>query len=438
VTLPTGWARGVVFSDVLDYQGGSQPPKAEFTSEPGAGRIRLLQIRDFASDAKAVYIKDNGKWPRCGSNDIMIGRYGASVGKILTGKAGAYNVALVKLLFDRAGIEPKFLFHWLHLDVFQGKLASVSRSAQDGFNKEDLADIPFPLPPLAEQRRIVAKLDTLTARLRRARTELDRVAAMAKAMRRAAMATAFDGIASTSALGEFTKDVRYGTAQKCDYRDEGIAVLRIPNVQSTGIVLHDIKRASFSAKEVETLALQLGDVLVIRSNGSLDLVGRCAVVGTDSVGLLYAGYLIRLRLDQARMHAEFLRYALLSPKSRQAIENAARSTSGVNNINAQQLRALTVPAPVLDEQIRLTELLKTAFARADRLEAEAARARALLDRLEAAILARAFRGELVPQDPTDEPATALLNRIREARAAAPKPKRGRRAMAEADSNVYRE
>jgi type I restriction enzyme S subunit len=70
-----------------------------------------------------------------------------------------------------------------------------------------------------------------------------------------------------------------------------------------------------------------------------------------------------------------------------------------------------------------------AFARADRLEAEAARARALLDRLESAVLAKAFRGELVPQDTNDEPASILLERIRAQRAAAPKPKHGRRAKA---------
>ena len=70
-----------------------------------------------------------------------------------------------------------------------------------------------------------------------------------------------------------------------------------------------------------------------------------------------------------------------------------------------------------------------ANARADRLDAEAARARALLDRLEAAILARAFRGELVPQDPDDEPASVLLERIRARRAAAPKAKPRRRAVA---------
>ncbi len=73
--------------------------------------------------------------------------------------------------------------------------------------------------------------------------------------------------------------------------------------------------------------------------------------------------------------------------------------------------------------------LNVAFARADRLEAEAARARALLDRLESAILAKAFRGELIPQDPNDEHASVLLERIRAQRAVSPKPQRGRRATA---------
>lgn len=99
-------------------------------------------------------------------------------------------------------------------------------------------------------------------------------------------------------------------------------------------------------------------------------------------------------------------------------------------MNAQQLQALKVPVRSLEEQQKIVRGIDTAFARADRMEAEAARARALIDRLEAAILGRAFRGELVPQDPNDEPASVLLDRIRAQRAAAPKSKRRRRAKKE--------
>jgi type I restriction enzyme S subunit len=185
-------AKTVRFDDVLDYKGGSQPSKSTFHQEMAPGRIRLLQIRDFASDQKAVFIDDNGKWPRCEADDIMIGRYGASVGKILTGKAGAYNVALVKMVFDRSVIDPRFLFHWLKGDTFQGRLRQISRSAQDGFNKEDLAELPFPLLSLAEQAQAakkaddqIARVDRLEAEAARARTLLDRLdsALLAKAFR---------------------------------------------------------------------------------------------------------------------------------------------------------------------------------------------------------------------------------------------------------------
>lgn len=193
VVATTSDANIVRFDEVLDYKGGSQPPKSAFHSELADGRIRLLQIRDFASDHKAVYIDDNGKWPRCGADDIMIGRYGASVGKILTGKAGAYNVALVKMVFDRTVIEPRFLFHWLKGDTFQGRLREISRSAQDGFNKEDLADLPFPLLSLTEQASAARKADNLLARADRLEAEAIRARMLLDRLESAILAKAFCG-----------------------------------------------------------------------------------------------------------------------------------------------------------------------------------------------------------------------------------------------------
>lgn len=100
----------------------------------------------------------------------------------------------------------------------------------------------------------------------------------------------------------------------------------------------------------------------------------------------------------------------------------------MHNITQGSLMGLRLPVPDLKSRRAALHIINAAFARADRLEAEAARARAraLLDRLESAILAKAFRGELVPQDPNDEPASLLLDRIRAERAAAPKINRGRK------------
>jgi type I restriction enzyme, S subunit len=136
-----------------------------------------------------------------------------------------------------------------------------------------------------------------------------------------------------------------------------------------------------------------------------------------------------LRLDQSRLLPDYLHAYLSSPSARQIIEALARSTSGVNNINAEQLRALTVPVLSLDAQRSVVAAINLAMTRADCLKAEAARGRVLLDRLEAAILAKASRGELVPQDPNDEPASVLLERIKAFRSqqVQSQPKRGRKA-----------
>ena len=80
--------------EISDFEGGSQPPKSNFIHEPKKGYVRFLQIRDFASDKYITYIPDSKKNRHCDENDILLGRYGASVGKILINKKGAYNVAV--------------------------------------------------------------------------------------------------------------------------------------------------------------------------------------------------------------------------------------------------------------------------------------------------------------------------------------------------------
>src|SRR5438067_230821 len=95
--LPQGWVE-TSFMDVFDIQGGTQPPKTVFKYEPGEGYIRLLQIRDFGDKPLPTYIPNKDSLKRCIEDDVLIGRYGASVGRICTGMNGAYNVALAKVI----------------------------------------------------------------------------------------------------------------------------------------------------------------------------------------------------------------------------------------------------------------------------------------------------------------------------------------------------
>lgn len=151
--------------EVCDFQGGSQPPKSEWISEPQEGYIRMLQIRDFTQsrNTEIEYVKYTNTTKTCNSDDILIARYGASIGKILTGLSGAYNVAIMKTIPDTSKLSRKYLLYYLLSDTFQSFIYNVgSRAAQAGFNKEELSSLDIYLPDLSIQNKIATTLDKVT------------------------------------------------------------------------------------------------------------------------------------------------------------------------------------------------------------------------------------------------------------------------------------
>jgi len=163
----------VKLTDVCDFQGGTQPPKASWSADFKPGYIRMLQIRDFTQgkDSYIEYVKDSKTLKKCQEKDILIGRYGASIGKILTGLSGAYNVALVKTVPSNK-INRQYLYYYLLAKPFQNFIQNAgSRAAQAGFNKEELGTLFLPLPPLHIQEQIANTLDKADA-LRRKDQEL--------------------------------------------------------------------------------------------------------------------------------------------------------------------------------------------------------------------------------------------------------------------------
>ena len=150
--------------DICDFQGGSQPPKEEWSFEAQEGYLRMLQIRDFTQREKVTpeYIKVSSSTKRCEEDDILIARYGASLGKILTGLAGAYNVAIMKTIPDTSIIRKKYLYYYLKSPYFQNSILNVgSRAAQAGFNKEDLIKLVIECPSLIRQDEIIKILSKI-------------------------------------------------------------------------------------------------------------------------------------------------------------------------------------------------------------------------------------------------------------------------------------
>lgn len=287
------------------------------------------------------------------------------------------------------------------------------------------AQLPVPVAPLNEQRRIVEKIETLFARLDKGEEALREVQTLLTRYRQSVLKAAVTGQLTSSrvedwhtvTLGPLLEDIRYGTAKKCHHDSEGVGVLRIPNVVSGEIDCKDLKFTELDEKEMSKLALRRGDLLMVRSNGSANLVARSVVVGEEAVGLAFAGYLIRLRVDQKRLLPDFLHLILESPIVRSKIERQARSTSGVHNINSGEVKAITFDLPPVDHQAEIVERFDEQMSKINALETwcetELARSKALRQ----SILKDAFAGRLVPQDPADEPAADLLARIKHSRAA---------------------
>jgi type I restriction enzyme S subunit len=223
-------------------------------------------------------------------------------------------------------------------------------------------------------------------------------------------------------LGLLIDDPTYGTSKKCGYNAGSTGVLRIPNIGAGHVDAGDLKSADFDEAEMAQYQLLEGDILTVRSNGSLSLVGKPAMVQARDTGFIFDGYLIRLRPIPEALVPKDLVYLMLEPRVRGQIEAKAKSTSGVNNISAKELQELLVPICSPAEQAEIVHILDARLEAADALEAEIDAALTRAEAMRQSILKQAVSGRLVPQDPTDEPATALLARIKAARAA-PRPRR---------------
>ena len=159
--IPESWV-WCSHNSILDISGGAQPSKNYFETKPKPNYIRLYQIRDYGESPVPVYIPINLASKQTKKGDILLARYGGSLGKVFHAEQGAYNVAMAKVIFKFENlIYKEFAYYYYLSDLYQGKLKEISRTAQAGFNSTDFNDMYFPLPPLAEQQRIVQKIEEL-------------------------------------------------------------------------------------------------------------------------------------------------------------------------------------------------------------------------------------------------------------------------------------
>ena len=232
----------VKLCDICDFQGGSQPPKSQWITLQQDGYIRMLQIRDFTQPGKvkAEYVKLTNTTKCCLKDDILIARYGASLGKILTGLSGAYNVAMTKAVPNEAVISKKFLYYFLCSDTFQNCILNVGvRAAQAGFNKEDLSNIEIYCPDLSIQNKICKILELVDVLINKSKLQLDELDLLVKSRFIEMFGESNYPLVKACDVCDFiTKGTTPNTKEIYEnYTDERIPFLKVYNLSNTGKLL---------------------------------------------------------------------------------------------------------------------------------------------------------------------------------------------------------
>jgi type I restriction enzyme S subunit len=191
-------------------------------------------------------------------------------------------------------------------------------------------------------------------------------------------------------LGDIILDLKYGTSQKCDYKKAKHVVLRIPNISNGLVDFTDLKFANLPIDEFENLKLYPDDILVIRSNGSENLVGRTAVFKGTDFDCAYAGYLVRIRLNKKIIYSSYIHMCLESTYARELIEYPLRTTSGVKNINSTEISNLLIPLCSFSEQERTVTKVEQLLQLVNQLEQQVQQSKEQASQLLQAVLKEAF------------------------------------------------
>lgn len=451
MTLPTGWRATKVRELAIDEPNafvdgpfGSNLKSSHYT-QSGPRVLRLENIGDGVfRDVRTHIAEEHFRTllrheARCG--DIVMALLGDEIPRAVVVPARV-GPAIVKADCPRLRVDPKvadpaFVAHALNAPQTRSRAkALVHGVGRPRLNLREARELSVPLAPLAEQRRIVEALETQLTRLDAAIATLKRVSANLRRYRASVLQAAVEGRLGSgggavgwrrASVAELAWDSGYGTSVKCAADGSGLPVLRIPNVAGGRIDLGDMKYAAGDLAVEPKETVRTGDLLIVRTNGSRSLIGRAAYVAHPlSRPTHFASYLIRLRLRTPEVTGPWLGVLWHSPQMRRVIEAAAATSAGQYNLSLRSILSFQVPVPpssaipqivaAVDEHVSLAD--------AELAVVEGSLGRIL--RVRQAILRTAFEGRLVPQDPNEEPADALLVRIRAEREAVPAAERPRR------------
>jgi type I restriction enzyme S subunit len=441
IVVPKGWVLTVT-GEVAQIVGGGTPDasvESNFSSETGVPWITPADLSGF----EEMYVSRGRRFltpqgykrssAKLMPKGTVVFSSRAPIGYVAVAATEISTNQGFKSFICENGVLPEYLYYYLR---FAKPLAEelASGTTFPEISGRNAAQIPFLFPSTSEQLRIVAKLDALLGKVDACQRRLDKIPVLLKRLRQSVLAAAcsgrltadwrsanmkmdFDEKEQPIRLGDLLAQIKtgpFGSAlHKADYVTGGVPIVNPMHINDGEITpISDMSITESKAIELSEYRLKEGDVVI----GRRGAMGRCAVVGPYESGWLCGTGTMILR-PSALLLPEYLQRFLSSPPVILALEADAVGTTMVN-LNQGILSGLELYLPSIPEQHEIVRRVEALFAIADQIEARYAKAKGYVGRLTQSILAKAFRGELVPQEPDNEPASVLLERIREQRASA--------------------
>jgi type I restriction enzyme S subunit len=446
--LPEGW-RLLTVSELAGLSGVvADGDWIESKDQDPDGDVRLIQLADigvgeFLNRSSRFLTSKKARELQCTmlqTGDLLIARMPDPLGRAcLFPGVGQPSVTAVDVFIWRPGkkaADARWLMHVINSPHVREHLQSIAggttRQRVSGGNLKRLA---LPTPPEAMQRRLAAKVDGLSARSKTARGELDHIPTLVDRYKQAVLAAAFRGDLTIDWRADNHVDVHpilknagidtirlppidplpnewawVAAGSLCKIkggitlgkrRDPGTALidlpyLRVANVQRGWLNLNEIKTVSVTKKEAEALYLAPGDVLM-NEGGDRDKLGRGWVWDGQIPHCIHQNHVFRLRPQMANLPSRYISYYANEFGQRYFLEQG-KQTTNLASISLSKVSALPVPVAPPDEMTLIVQRIEQFFRRVDSLSIDANRATDLLNRLDQAILARAFCGKLVAQE----------------------------------------
>lgn len=400
------------------------PFDSEKFSDDPTGRQPLIRIRDILREYTNTFTDECCPEEYIiHAGDILIGMDGDFNAGKWNGDDALLNQRVCYIQSNSNCLLNDYLYYYLPgiLKMINNATPSVTVKH---LSANTLRKTQIPLPPLAEQQRIVDRIESLFARLDEAKEKAQAVVDSFETRKAAILHKAFTGELTAKWREEHGVGMEsWGTRELAECfeivsgiqktparspKDNPVPYLTVANVYRGRIDLSDIRYFEVTSKEIEKLKLQDKDILIVEGNGSGNEIGRCAIWHNELPLCIHQNHIIRMRRKTADILPEYALHYLNSEAGKSIMRERSKTTAGLFNLSAGKIKTIPLPMASLDEQSEMIHFIDSLLEKEQQAKEVAEAVLEQIDLMKKSILARAFRGELGTNDPSEESAVELL------------------------------